>query len=340
MSIQKIFTKFHNDIKVETEELREKRNLLFEKIKASLKNKNLPVPDLLNQGSYIYGVGVKPVGDVEYDIDVGLDFPIKSAEYEAKDARKWVYDSIADHTKNVEDRGPCIRVRYAAGYHVDLVIYARYSNNETVESYQLAHKDNSWRPTEPKKLKEIISNARRPFADSKDSSGSDQLQRITRYLKRWNDYDIPNDSPDKPFGLATMLLVMKFLPSPILDYDGSPNDLKALINIAQSVSNTVGRIILHKPTLENEDVFAKLSEPAMERFKSRFKMLLSDLNSISNSDESQVGTVLQQHFGPDFPSGENNSKNLLKGDDLRQRNIADMNAAIPSFSNPSKPWTL
>ena len=74
MSIQQYFGRFHKEIKVETDELREKRDILIDKIRASLKKAGTPLPDLLNQGSYIYGVGVKPEGDVEYDIDVGLDY--------------------------------------------------------------------------------------------------------------------------------------------------------------------------------------------------------------------------------------------------------------------------
>ena len=72
MSIQNYFGKFHKEIKFETEELREKRDILLDKIKTTLKDEKRSVPELLNQGSYIYGVGVKPVASEEYDIDVGF----------------------------------------------------------------------------------------------------------------------------------------------------------------------------------------------------------------------------------------------------------------------------
>jgi|GEM_PF-1246396 len=338
MSIQQLFGRFHKEIKVETDELREKRDILIDKIRASLKKAGHPLPDLLNQGSYIYGVGVKPVGDVEYDIDVGLDFPIKSSEYDAKTVRKWVHDAVADHTDNVEDRGPCIRVRYAAGYHVDLVVYARYKNIDGVEDYQLAQKNGEWKPSEPKKLKEFISNARKPFADTKDTSGSDQLQRVTRYLKRWNDIDIPDDSPDKPFGLATLLLVIKHLIAPVVDQDGTPNDLDALIRVAHAVKMTFGRIIVKKPTQEFEDVFSKLSDAAMERLKKRFDSLLTDLQSARTKDDDAVAKILRKQFGDDFPESLRKSEDLSNDHGARADAVSDMRAAIPSFSNPSRPW--
>lgn len=336
MSIQNYFQKFHREIKVETEELREKRDILFDKIRASLKKAGRPLPNILNQGSYIYGVGVKPIGDVEYDIDVGLDFPIKSTEYAASVVRKWVYDAVKDHTDNVEDRGPCIRVRYAAGYHVDLVIYARYKNSETVENYQLARKDDSWSSTDPKKLKKFIADAREPFSETKDSSGSDQLQRVTRFLKRWNDVDTPDESPDKPFGLATLLLVIENLKKPEFNSSRESDDLAALIVVMTAVDRTLGSISIKKPTPGFEDVFAKISAKGMVNLKSRCKDLLAALSASQASSGEKAAKILRKEFGDDFPESTRNfeSENVEK----RKVQVEDMKAAIPSFSNPSRPW--
>lgn len=338
MSTQQLFSRFHKEIKVETEELREKRDILLDKIRASLKKAGHPLPDLLNQGSYIYGVGVRPMSNAEYDIDVGLDFPIKSMDYDTQTLRKWVHDAVTDHTNNVEDRGPCIRVRYAAGYHVDLVVYARFKDNENIENYQLAHKDNTWKSAEPKKLKEYIANARKIFADTKDSSGSDQLQRVTRYFKRWNDIDNPNDSPNKPFGLATLLLVIKHLPTPILDSEENSNDLQALLRIANATKNTFGRIVVHKPTQEFEDVFSKLNDAAMDRLKKRLTSLASDLELAHGKNDDEAAKFFRKQFGDDFPDSLRKSEDMQNYRPDKASAIADMEAAIPSFSNPSKPW--
>lgn len=329
MSIQKYFSKFHKEIRVETDELREKRDIIVDKIRASLKEKGHPLPEILNQGSYIYGVGVYPVNDEEYDIDVGLDFDILSNENEAKTIRSWVYDAIKDHTDNVEDRGPCIRVRYAAGYHVDLVIYARHKNDKNSESYQLAYKDNVWKDADPKKLKSFIQTARESFKNTKDSSGADQLQRVTRYLKRWNDLAIPGESDDKPFGLATLLLVIDRLKTPQLLLDDS-SDIDALIVIASSIGS---KISIFKPTPAFEDVYAKLSSSAMSKLVERFKDLLTDLNKAKKLSDEEAAELLNKNFGKCFPTSLRKSESEEKS----ASEIADMRAAIPSFNNPSKP---
>ena len=342
MNSQKYFTRFHKVIRVETEELREKRDILIEKIRKSLKEKNHPLPIPLNQGSYIYGVGVKPVGDEEYDIDIGLDFPIKSDEYNATDVRKWVYDAISDHTKNVEDRGPCIRVRYAAGYHVDLVIYARYKDDENTESYQLAHKDNSWNKCAPKNLKNFIFDSRVPFKDTKDSSGSDQLQRVVRFLKRWNDLFISGDSPDKPSGLATLLLVIETLKFPKIDGNKESDDLEALVLVATTVKGIWGRIVIKKPTPGYEDLYAKLNDKAMTTLKDRFAKLLTSLldakEKFSKDKNEEAISIIAAHFGDDFLETFRKSDTDDDNPVENARKIEVMDAAIHKFENPSKPW--
>jgi len=355
MSIQKFFSSFHKNIRVENnDDLRDKRDILVSKIRDSLKKAGHPLPDSINQGSYIYGVGVIPLGDVEYDIDVGLEFPIQSSAYEAKTVRKWVYDAVVDHTdQKAEDRGPCIRVRYAKGFHVDLVVYAKHKDSEYIENHQLARKDNSWRPTEPKKLKAQIFDARKAFNDTKDSSGSDQLQRITRYLKRWNDLEHPEDSPDKPFGLATLLLVIKYLNSPVIHSSGTSDDLAALINVARAVTFIPGRIIVTKPTQEFEDVFEKLSADAMDRLKERFVELLDALESARDQESDDAAAqILRTQFGDDFPASMKRSDESLefdeavKSEQTRKALASDMKAVIQPNDMPprihikdaAKPW--
>lgn len=327
MRFQKMLEIFHKKIKVETEELREKRDILIDKIKSSLKDKGHPIFTIINQGSYIYGVGIKPLSGQEYDIDVGFVFPINSKNFTPNDVRSWVFAAIKNHTNNVEERGPCIRVRYAAGYHIDLVIYAQFCDDSGNDNFQLAKKDNTWSSSEPKRLKDYIDNARQKFSATKDSSGSDQIQRITRYLKRWNDLDIPEDSPSKPSGLATLLLVIKNLPAPMLDSSGTISDIDALISIAQQVCFNMGRIVINKPTQPYEDLYEKLDEKAMTRFKQRFACLLSDLGACKSVNEVDAIELLKKQFGNDFPDKEN--KEFL---------IEDIKRAVPTFSNPAKPW--
>lgn len=336
MSMQNYFSRYHKKIKVETEELRDKRDILVDKIRASLKDDGHPLPEPLNQGSYIYGVGVKPVGDVEYDIDVGLDFDILSAETDATDVRSWVYTAINGHTKNVEDRGPCIRVRYAAGYHVDLVVYARHKDDEHVENYQLAYKNGDWKDSAPKDLKKFIQDARSPFRDTKDSSGSDQLQRVTRYFKRWNDEAIPGESADKPTGLATLLLVIQSLKTAKYDSDGSPSDIDALITVASYAGLMGSRISIKKPTPAYEDVYANIGDAAMKVLFGRFADLLTDLKRAKGLSDEDAAELLSKQFGQDFPNDLKKSNSDSTDNQVRVE-VSDMKKAIPTFVNPARP---
>jgi hypothetical protein len=190
--IQKYFEKFHDAIRVDydmSSALREKRDIVLDKIQKSLKNAGKPAFKALNQGSYIMKTGVKPIAELEYDIDIGLRFQVDPEEHNARDVRGWVLDAISNHTKSVEDRRPCIRVNYSAGYHLDLVCYAVWNDSE----YRLAHKSEGWRPTEPKKLlSHIAEHQKRYFAETEDSlTKTNQFRRCVRYLRRWNDVRTP-----------------------------------------------------------------------------------------------------------------------------------------------------
>jgi len=334
--VQSKFSKFHDTIRVEKETLREKRDILVKKIVASLKVAGHPVPTPINQGSYIYGVGVIPLGDQEYDIDVGLAFDICSSDYDADVVKKWLLDAVDGHTKKVESRGPCIRVHYSAGYHVDLVVYATHKDDAEAENYQLG-KNGKWCSADPKKLKEIIFDAREPFKDTRDGSGSDQMQRVVRCLKRWNDVAIPEESVDKPSGLATVFLVMQALPASVLDENGRSDDLGALIAVASWASQQLLRISIQKPTPEYEDLFAKIDRDAMKELVGRFKKLHTELVRAQNEPyEVRACEILAAEFGDDFPIPIKKSETQNQA---REDLIADLTDAIPTFSSPSRPWS-
>ncbi|KTC84516.1 hypothetical protein Ldro_2680 [Legionella drozanskii LLAP-1] len=338
MSIQKQLELFHQKIKVDTETLREKRDILINKIKQSLKASGHSTCDTINQGSYIYGVGVIPLGSQEYDIDVGLVFPIRAIDYKPKNVKNWVYEAVKNHTSNVEDRGSCIRVRYTAGYHVDLVVYAQFYDDVNHENYQLARKDGTWNQSDPKTLKKYIENARQNFISTKDRSGADQIQRVTRYFKRWNDLVIAKESPDKPTGLAMLLLVIQYLSAPCINDVGASEDIGALLLIAREISRLSGRIIINKPTPQYEDVFSKLDEQAMIQLKERFRLLQEDLEQISNMSEMNAINVMAKHFGDDFSKIIQPQAKQLTNEELKAADILDMEKAIPSYKNPAKPW--
>jgi hypothetical protein len=303
--VQKYFEQFHRDIRVDydlSSTLREKRDIILERIRKYLKKNNLPLFDQILQGSYTMKTGVKPIADLEYDIDVGLRFSFNEKERSAKEVRKWIFDAVDGHTESVNDKGPCARVTYADGYHVDLVSYAVWENSAKQDEFRLAHKNNGWRPADPQALLEHVQKVMSQYDGTEDSATStNQFRRVVRYLRRWIDEAMPYESNSKPIGLAFVLLAERYL-QPSVDWDGKSNDRVGLYNMATSVSNIIGRVVINKPTPEYEDVFAKLSDDDIDDFKDRLRELAADLSSVEKEpDPVKACELLRSHFGADFP---------------------------------------
>ena len=110
--VQKYFEKFHSKIRADYDmdsTLREKRDIVLDRIRKHLKDSKLPGFEVLHQGSYKMKTGVKPIGTIEYDIDVGLRFSLSKEDYEPKTVRSWVLDAVEGHTKETFDKLSALR---------------------------------------------------------------------------------------------------------------------------------------------------------------------------------------------------------------------------------------
>lgn len=304
-SVQRYFEEFHENIRADYEmnqTLREKKDAILTLLRRRLKEAKRPTFDELLQGSYAMGMGIQPIGEIEFDIDVGLRFGFRDTDYLATEVRKWVFDAVDGHTDSVKEKGPCIRVGYSKGYHVDVVAYAHWSEKSGSEEYRLAHRSNGWRPADPPGLLEFVEKARKPFMGTEDSkTKTDQLRRIVRYLKRWYDVAIPFDSEAKPCGLAFVLLSIESF-QPTRTWNGQSDDRSALEALANAGANRVGRIVVSKPTPEYEDVFAKISDDDMRALKKQFSTLADILRRAeAEPDPVEACKMLRKVFGDDFP---------------------------------------
>lgn len=304
--VQDLFEKFHATIRTYYEinkTLREKKDIIVERVKAHLKEKKRPQCDEYIQGSYKMKVGICAIKGTEYDIDVGLRFSFDDSQYSAETVRQWVFEAVDGHTESVEKKAPCIRVNYADGYHVDLVCYCWWDDKGGVEQHRLAHKTNGWRPADPPALVEYVKDARKPFEGTEDvTTSTDQFRRVVRYLKRWNDEALPGERDDKPTGLALVLLTQQHLHSPAQNWLGDADDRTAVERVASAAAGTFGRIVAHKPTPEKEDMFARLSDTQMTQLKERFGKLRDALGDARNAKErSEACKRLKEVFGSDFP---------------------------------------
>jgi hypothetical protein len=296
--------------------LRDKKDIIVRRVKRHLEQNQRPQCTEFLQGSYKMKVGICAIEGLEFDIDVGLRFSFAESAHATDEVRRWVFEAVDGHTETVTEKPYCIRVKYADGYHVDLVAYAWWDDEHGTEQHRLAHQSRGWRPADPPALVEHVSNARKPFADTKDTeTQTDQFRRVVRYLKRWNDRAMPYESGEKPSGIALVLLTERHLTGPTRSWDGTPDDRAALEKIATDAENTVGRISVFKPTPEFEDIFAGISDTGMSDLKKRFGTLRQALVDAKNAADAKVACKrLKDVFGDDFPcpSGDDRAKEALK----------------------------
>jgi hypothetical protein len=303
--IQKQFEQFHETIRVDydmADELREKRDIVLERLNKYLKDKAHPLPRVLLQGSYKMKTGTQPIAELEYDIDIGLRFDFHEDEYSTLQVRKWVYDAVKDHTMRVDDKGPCIRVCYEKGFHLDLVVYAVWEGGGT-EQYRLAHKTRGWRPANPPALLEYVDRYRESFKGTKDNATkTDQFRRCVRYLRRWNDVCVPFEHEEKACGLAFILLAVQRGLRPAIFIDDRPDDRAALERFTNEIAQTPGRLEAKKPTPEHEDMFGRISEAEMKKLKERFAILRDRLREAGRTaDPVRACELLAEVLGEDFP---------------------------------------
>ncbi|MBI40613.1 MAG: hypothetical protein CMF59_13520 [Leptospiraceae bacterium] len=304
---QKQFEEFHENIRISrsmNETLRDKRDKVLDRIKNHLKSNNLPTFRRLLQGSYQMKTGTIPLDGQEYDIDVGLRFPVEhdGNELKASEVRGWVHAAVDGHTTKVEKKRSCIRVTYSKGFHIDLVCYSVGKAHRKPTQYQLADKDTGWRPTEPADLLEYIRQALKEFKHTENNqTQTDQLRRIVRYLRRWNDFQHVTHGIKRATGLAFVLLACAKL-KPVTDSDGTPNDLRALRNMVSQDANRMERISVKKPTQEYEDLFTGFSDEEMKAFKDAWNDLADALSKAEIATDLAIASGhLRKVFGDDFP---------------------------------------
>jgi hypothetical protein len=303
--VQKQFEKFHEKIRVDydmSSELRNKRDIVVAKIKKWLKDHGKPTCEVLLQGSYKMKTGVQPIAELEYDIDIGLRFAIHEDDYPAATVRGWVYEAVNDHTMSVEEKGPCVRVNYAKGFHLDLVTYAVWEENGK-DMYRLAHSTKGWRKADPPGLLDYVNAYRDKFAGTEDgATQTDQFRRCVRYLRRWNDVRTPYEDDSKPTGLAYVLLAIQKSLTKTTFLDGRSDDRAALAAFVRTLPWTYGRLQAMKPTPEYEDILGRLDEKSMNSLKTDLGKLADSLDEAGRSaDPVEACKILRKVFGDDFP---------------------------------------
>lgn len=338
--LQKQFEEFHERIKLddENEILREKRDILINKLRTRLKeifeekNEIPPTFTHFNKGGYAMHLGVAPL-DGDYDIDVGLEFDISKDSYQDPvEVKEWVYDALVTDTDNVKIKKPCVTVQYHLNkepcYHVDFAIYAH-------DSYQSSNlylargkptsvpEDKYWQTDDPKGLIKLVQER---HADEDDRC---QFRRCIRYLKRWKDYKFPQKGHSAPIGIGiTISAFYWFYPEYTLidpfQNKRRYNDLVALRKLVSSMianfrfvehdGEQAERLVVILPVQPRSDLFEKMTNVQMSNFKEKLKALLTVLEEAEKEADPVVACEkLQKQFGDDFPVPETKETGQVRG---------------------------
>lgn len=140
------------------------------------KNHSDYTPLFYIQGSYKMGTTIRTKDD-ECDLDDGVYF-VPKPDIKGNTLQNWVLDAVTGITDSTPShKNKCVRVNYAAGYHIDLPVYIK-NTRDIREHPLLAVRDGDYLESDPRDIVEWF---------NKKKKNNDQLVRIVSYLKAWSD---------------------------------------------------------------------------------------------------------------------------------------------------------
>lgn len=278
------------------EKIRQGRDAIRNKIKSAYSEFGIKQPKFHIQGSYKMGTMIQTLPDIEYDIDDGVYLQnfknLSKDDWDSVDeVHSTIYEILKNHTDDVEDKNPCVRVTYAKNYHIDLPIYIM--NNDIAF---LAHLENGWMESDPKALREWFIN--------KIRDNGEDLRSVVKLTKAWKDY-LNYDKEVIDFcGLAiTILLSQNYIDNGLL-IDSFILSLKEVLLELETNFECV------KPVAPNDDLFGNHSKKQKASIISEIGKLKDKLIEATNSiNEKEACDVLKGVFGERFPSGRENITN-------------------------------
>lgn len=278
-----LFREFNQRIKLSSsrkESLRISRDSLREKMRTEFKDKGYPVR-FCWQGSFAMNTIITPQ-DNDYDIDDGIYILTDSEpEENITTLHRWIVQAAEDHTnQSPTDKNPCVRVHFADGHHVDLVLY------HMADSYRhprLAHKRDGWILSDPREFMDW-------FNESCDQEG--QLKRLVRYSKAWVDHLRGR----MPSGLVLTILATQ-------NWVGDDRDDVALLKTLSGIRKSLLMSFqCYRPTTPREDLLADYSKSRKEYFLDRLDSIVqSGEQAWEEANQKDACPKWRRHLGPCFP---------------------------------------
>lgn len=287
-----LFKKFYSKIiltESKQEDLRSAREVLRSRIRTYFKNKlEEAAPFFHGQGSFYMKTIINPLPGKKYDIDDGVylqNIPSRKLDWPvAQTVHNWIYEAVKGHTEEDPiDKGPCIRVIYAADYHVDLAIYGISDK----KAYLAERNEGKWIESDPKAFAE--------WFNKKIADNGERLRRTICYLKAWAD----NQS-------SKMLKGIAFTISAANNFEDSPSDDVCLVRTAAKMLDALKKERqISKPVTPYENLLVKWKKEEINGFIDKLNIfILNGLKAIEEKDKSRAAKIWVKEFGNRFPELE------------------------------------
>ena len=239
-------------------------------------------PTFYIQGSYKMGTAIRTKDD-ECDMDDGCYF-IPKPDVTAKTLQGWVKDAV-DGTTNATPlhKNKCIRVQYAANYHIDLPVY-RKEDSDNKKHPELAIRDKGYEESDPKEVVEW-------FNDKKKNN--EVLVRIISYMKSWAD----NVRGFMPPGLAMTILASNNQKK----HDG--RDDIALRDTLKEIKNSLDKNFeCIVPGTPYDNLFDEYSDDRKQKFLNELTDFIADAEkAIEEKNKLKASKLWRKHLGSRFP---------------------------------------
>jgi hypothetical protein len=284
----KLFTDYNKDLnikKTKRDSLKESKDILRTRIKNYFKeNHPLYNPLFFIQGSYKMETMIRTKDD-ECDLDDGVYFK-REPDVTATTLQKWVYNAVEGHTTGGQQhRKKCIRVIYAGDYHIDIPVYYQLQDADGNDEHpMLAVKNGDFEESDPKEFIEW-------YKDIK----TEQMVRVSRYLKGWGDFKRNN----MPSGLAMTVLTEKNFELDDRDDIALRDTLKEIKNDLKNDWECV------MPTTPKDDLFADKDKTFKDNFFTALDSFIEDADAAINEEcQEKASKMWRKHLGERFPLGE------------------------------------
>ncbi len=289
-----LFLQFNQDLNISNakkEKLKNSKDALRKKITEYFAlNHPKYKPHFYIQGSYKMGTMIKTKDD-ECDLDDGIYFK-REPDVNGTTLQRWVYNAVEGHTQGGQQhRSKCIRVIYAGDYHIDLPVYYQLKDDKGNELHPyLAVKNNDWMESDPK---EFINW----FNDNK----TDQIVRVSRYLKGWGDFKRHN----MPSGLAMAVLTEK-------NIEANDRDDIAIYNTLKAIRSDLIKWECKMPTTPKDDLLSDYDITFKNNFFKALDTFIEDAEeAINEKCQKKASKKWKKHFGDRFPIGNSNEKEAI-----------------------------